>query len=152
MDSDHVRGQKVHRLAEHPGFRFDAADPPADNAETVDHGRVRIGADQRVGVKDIVFAQHALRQILQVDLMDDPNPRRDDREPVKGLHSPLEKLIAGAVALELDLHVQLECVVHFRKVHLHRMVHYQVYGDQRLNHARIASHAGDRRSHGRQIH
>ncbi len=42
-------GQQGDGLAEHGGFGFDAADAPAENAEAVDHGGVRIGADEGVG-------------------------------------------------------------------------------------------------------
>ena len=40
------------RLAEHRRLRLDAADAPAENGEAVDHGRVAVGADERVGVGD----------------------------------------------------------------------------------------------------
>ncbi len=51
LEADHIRQEHVHRLAEHDGFGFDAAHAPAHHAQTVDHGGVRIGADQRVGVQ-----------------------------------------------------------------------------------------------------
>ena len=53
-DAQHLRDQHRARLAEHRGLRLDAADAPADHAEAVDHRRVRIGADQRVRVRDRV--------------------------------------------------------------------------------------------------
>jgi formyltetrahydrofolate deformylase len=46
---NHLGCQKVNWLTEHAGFRFNAAHAPADDAETVDHRRVRIGADESVG-------------------------------------------------------------------------------------------------------
>ena len=49
MHADDVRRQEINRLPEHARLGFDAADAPADNAEAVDHRRVRIGADERVG-------------------------------------------------------------------------------------------------------
>jgi hypothetical protein len=45
-------GSSIDRLAEHGGFRLDAADAPAEHAEAVDHGGVRIGADAGVGIGD----------------------------------------------------------------------------------------------------
>ena len=51
-DADDVGREEVHRLAEHAGLGLDAADAPADDADAVDHRRVRVGADQRVGVVD----------------------------------------------------------------------------------------------------
>ena len=56
MHADDFRRQKINRLAEHAGFRFDSADAPADDAEAVDHGGVRIGADERVGIENFRLA------------------------------------------------------------------------------------------------
>ena len=47
LEADDFRQQHGQRLAEHGGFRFDAADAPAENAKAIDHGGVRIGADDR---------------------------------------------------------------------------------------------------------
>ncbi len=49
IDADDVRRQEVHRLAEHRRLGLDSAHAPSDDSETVDHGRMRIGADYRVG-------------------------------------------------------------------------------------------------------
>ena len=49
-EADHLGQQHRHRLAEHGGLRLDAADAPAEHAEAVDHGGVRIGADAGVGI------------------------------------------------------------------------------------------------------
>ena len=51
MHADDFRREEINRLSEHSRFRFDSAHAPADHAETVDHRRVRIGADERVGVE-----------------------------------------------------------------------------------------------------
>ncbi len=40
------------RLAEHGGLGLDAADAPAEHAQAVDHGGVRVGADERIGVSE----------------------------------------------------------------------------------------------------
>jgi hypothetical protein len=50
MHADDIRREEINRLAEHARFRFDAADAPADDAEAVDHRRVRVRADERVGI------------------------------------------------------------------------------------------------------
>ena len=49
-EADDFRQQHRDRLAEHRRFRLDAADAPAEHAEAVDHGGVRIGADAGVGI------------------------------------------------------------------------------------------------------
>ena len=53
LEADHFRQQHRQRLAEHRGFRLDAADAPAEHGEAVDHGGVRVGADQRIRIGDL---------------------------------------------------------------------------------------------------
>ena len=57
FETDHIGQQHVHRLAEHDGFGFDAAHAPADHAETVDHGGVRVGADERIGEGEYIICR-----------------------------------------------------------------------------------------------
>lgn len=107
VHAHHVRGQKINRLSEHAGLGFDAANAPADHADTVDHGGMAVGSDQRVGVVDAVLLVHAACQVLEVDLVHDANAGRHDLESVKGLHPPLHELVALVIALEFQLHVQI---------------------------------------------
>ena len=51
--ADHFRQQHRIGLAEHGGLGLDAADAPAEHGEAVDHGGVRIGADQRVRIGEL---------------------------------------------------------------------------------------------------
>ena len=74
------------RLAEHRGFCLDAADAPAEDAEAVDHGGVRVGADEGIG-KRLRLAvhcrvKHDARQVFEVHLVADACIRRDDLEIV----------------------------------------------------------------------
>ena len=46
LDPDNLRRQHVERLPQHDRLGLDAADPPADNAQPVDHRRMGIRADQ----------------------------------------------------------------------------------------------------------
>ena len=78
VHADDVRRQEVNRLAEHPRLGLDAADAPADDAEAVDHRRVRVGADERVGIPDAVLLQHAAREVLEIHLVHDADARRHD--------------------------------------------------------------------------
>ena len=98
VHADHVGQQEIDRLAEHRRLRLDAADSPADDPEPVDHRRVRVGADQRVGVQHAVLLEHAARQELEVHLVADAEPRRDDPQAVECLRPPLEEAVALAVA------------------------------------------------------
>ena len=54
--ADHLGNQHRHRLAEHGRLRLDAAHAPAQDAQAVYHRRVRVGANQRVGVDELLIA------------------------------------------------------------------------------------------------
>src|SRR5207247_10773686 len=80
-------------------------DGPTEDAEAVDHGRVRVGAEQRVGEGDAVSpVDHACEE-LEVDLVDDAGVRRDDLEVVERTLAPAQEGVALAVPLELELGV-----------------------------------------------
>jgi hypothetical protein len=102
----------VERLAEQDRLRFDAADAPAEDAETVDHRRVGIGADERVGEGDRLRAVEAGAddggEVFQVDLMDDAGARRHDAEVLERLLRPAKEGVPLAVALVLELDVAAE--------------------------------------------
>ena len=53
LEADDLGDQHRLRLAEQRGLGLDAADAPAEDAEPVDHRRVAVGADERVGVGDV---------------------------------------------------------------------------------------------------
>src|SRR5690606_5409192 len=92
LDTHDIGSEQVNGLAKHAGFGFDAAHAPADHANAVDHGRVAVGAHERVGIIDIVGrAMHAARKIFQVYLVHDPEARRHDTEGVEGLHAPFHE-------------------------------------------------------------
>ena len=48
--ADDLRNQHRDGLAEHGGLGLNAAHAPAEHAEAVDHGGVRVGADERVRI------------------------------------------------------------------------------------------------------
>ena len=93
-DADDLREQHAHRLAEHRGLGLDAADAPAEDAEAVDHRRVRVGADERVGVRERDGAllrgrgHDDAREELEVHLVDDAGVRRDDLEVAERRSGP----------------------------------------------------------------
>ena len=82
-EADDLRQQHRDRLAEHRRLGLDPADAPAEDAEAVDHRRVRVGPDQRVGVGLRGLAAAAavddLGDVLEVDLVADAGRRRDHR-------------------------------------------------------------------------
>src|SRR5437762_12810999 len=102
MHADAVRRQKVDRFTKHSRLGLDAADAPSDDAESIDHRRVRVGTDDRVGIVDALFFDHTAREIFEIHLMDDADARRHHLKSAKRLRSPFEKLITLRVTLELD--------------------------------------------------
>ncbi|MOA06091.1 hypothetical protein D3C78_1257130 [compost metagenome] len=116
-----------------------------------------VRADQGVGVVDAVTAMvHAARQVLEVDLVDDAEARRHDAESVEGLHAPFHELVALLVALELQLHVQVQRFLRAVVVDHDGVVHDQVHRHQRLDGfgllAQARGHAAHRRQVGQQRH
>jgi len=147
LDADDLRGLEVDGLAEHAGFGFDAAHAPTDDADAVDHGRVGVGADEGVGVEDAVLLEDELGEVLEVDLVDDADCRRDDAEGLEGLHAPLEELVALGVAAELLPEVLEERVGRTGAVDLHGVVDDEVDGDERLDDGAVLAEAGDGFAH-----
>ena len=123
------------------GLGLDAADAPAEDAEPVDHRRVRVGADERVGIGDRVAVAlgglHDLREELEVHLVDDAGAGRDDAEVAERLLRPAEEGVALAVALVLAVDVDAEGVGHAEGVDLDRVVDDEVDGEQGVHALRV---------------
>ena len=155
FNTDDVRRQEIDRLAEHGSLRLDAADAPADDAEAVDHRRVRIGTDQRIGEKQrpvsAFLPAQTVEQVLEIDLMHNADPRRHDTEGLERLHSPFHELIALAVALELERHVLLQGLRRAVVIDLHRVIDHQIDRNQRLDSPRIDAPRHRHLAHGRQV-
>ena len=155
LEAEHLRDQHRHRLAEHRRLGLDPADAPAEHAEAVDHRRVRVGADERVGVGQRrprgVIDEHDSRQILEVDLVHDPGVGRHDLEVVKRALAPAQKRVALLVALELELGVALERVGRAEHVDLDRVVDHQLGRDERVDLVRVAAERAHRVAHRREI-
>ena len=116
--------------------------PQRDDADAVDHRRVAVGADERVRIVDAVLLVHAAREVFEVHLVDDADARRHDLERVERLHPPFHELVALGVALELELHVEIERVRAAVVVDHHRMVDDEVDRDERLDRLRVLAHVG----------
>ena len=82
LHADDQRDEHGDWLAEHGRLGFDAADAPAEHAEAVDHGGVRVGADERIGICDALSAgfmnENDARQVFKVHLVDDAGIGRHD--------------------------------------------------------------------------
>jgi hypothetical protein len=94
---------------------------------------------------------HAASQVLEVDLVHDAESRRDDAEGVERLHAPLHELVAFEVALELELHVEVERVLGAEVVDHDRVIDDEVDRHQRLDRLGVLAHRLGDRAHRRQV-
>ena len=111
-----------------------------------------VGADEGVRHRDAVLYDDALGQVLEVDLVDDAGGGRHDGEVIEGLLSPLQELVALAVALELALGVELEGRRVAEGVDLDGVVDDEVHGHERVDLFRVAPHVLHRAPHRREVH
>ena len=151
VNADDFRHEEGHRLAEHARFRFNAAHAPTNDAEAVDHRRVRIGADERIRVIHAIFLQHALGEVFEVHLMHDADAGRHDFEGIKGLLTPLQELVALLVALKLQREVLIQCILSSGEIDLHAVIDDEVHRHERLNHLRVLAEFLHFGAHGGQI-
>ena len=105
-EAHHLRYQHRHRLAKHRRLGLYAAYAPAQHAQAVDHGSVRIGAHQRVRISNQLAVnfgrEHHASQVFQIHLVADAHSRRHSREVAEGRLAPLEEGITLPVSLELQ--------------------------------------------------
>ena len=155
VNSDNFRREEIDRLSEHSRFSLDAADTPANYAETIDHGGVGIGADQTVRIVEITAAipgmEDAARQIFKVHLMDNTDARRNNPECFKCLLAPFQKFIAFAVALEFHVKVQLHRVGPAIVIDLHGVIDDEIDRNKGFDNAGLAAKPRNRTPHGCKI-
>ena len=144
LEAEHARDQHRHRLAEHRRLGLDAADAPAEHAEAVDHRRVRVGADERVGIEHAVVLEHDAREVLEVDLVHDAGVGRHGLEALERRLAPAQEGVALAVALVLLLGVDPERLGGAERVDLDRVVDHELDRDERVDRGRVAAHVGHR--------
>ena len=113
--------------------------PQPEDAEAVDHRRVRVGPDERVGERDAVPLVDDACEELEVHLVDDPGARRDDLEVVEGVLPPAEEGVALAVPLELELGVADDREAVRELVHLNRVVDDELDREERIDLLRVAA-------------
>ena len=159
LEADDARHEHGDRLAEHGRLGLDAAHAPAEHAQAVLGGGVRVGADAGVEVGELVAIIQAgglrhdnLRQVFDVDLVNDAGSRRHHAEVAERLLAPAQELVAFAVALVFDVHVLLDRVSHAVLVDLHGMVDDHVGLDLRVDDLRVAAEILDRVAHGGEVH
>lgn len=64
---------------------------PAQDAQTIDHGGVRVGAHQTVRIQEPILVKHHAGQVLQVDLVNDSWTRRNNSHVSEGFGAPLQR-------------------------------------------------------------
>ncbi len=111
-----------------------------------------IGPNKGVRVIQVALGQNTLGKVFQVDLMNDADARRNHLESIKGLHAPLEELVAFTVAAEFLVEIAVHGIAGSSMVHLNGVIHNQVNGHERFDHLGILTQAIDSRTHGGQIH
>ena len=153
LEADHLRDQHADRLAEHGGLGLDAADAPAEHAQTVDHRGVAVGADEGVGIGDArpVVDEHDAGQVLDVDLVDDAGAGRHDREVVERALAPAQELVALPVALVLELDVAAEGIRGAEEVGDDAVVDDELGRRQRVDLRRVAAEIAHRLAHGGEV-
>ena len=159
LEADDFRQQHRQRLAEHAGFRLDAADAPAEHGKAVDHRRVRVGADQRVRIGDLeraglladlhllLLGPHRLREIFEIDLVADAGAGRHHGEIRKRLLAPFQEFVAFLILLVFLDHVLAERLVVAEEVHDHRVVDHEIDRHQRIDLLGVAAEALHRVAH-----
>jgi hypothetical protein len=140
-------------MAEHRRLRLDPADAPAEHTQTVDHRRVRVGADERVGIDGLrlLVAEDRRREVLEVHLVDDAGAGRHRAEVLEGALPPAEEGVALLIPLELDRDVPPECFGRGERVDLDRVVDHQVDRLERVDPLRIPAELRDRVAHGGEV-
>ena len=143
-------------LAEHGGLGLDAADAPAEHAEAVDHGGVRVGADEGVGIGDQLAVRLSVvkttrARYSRLTWWQMPMPGGTAEKLRKADLAPLEEGVALAVALELEQRVGLVGRGRAVLVHLHGVVDDELGGSEGIDALGIAAEGLDGVAHGGQI-
>ena len=151
LEADYFGNKHRHRLAEHRRLCFDATNAPAKDAESVDHGRVRVCADERirigVGLLADDFGEDAFGEILEIDLVDDSCVGRDDAEVMQRFLSPAKKSVALLVAAELEIRVDEERCFGSVLIDLDRVVDDEIDWLEGIDKSGVAAESGERITH-----
>ena len=156
-DADDVRHRLVERLAQQDGLGLDPADAIAQDAQAVDHRRVRVGPDDRVGEGQPAAGRtgpvddHG-GQELEVDLVDDAGPGWHDAQVAERRLRPAQQLVALAVAVVFALDVEGERAGRAEPIDLDRVIDHEVGRHERIDPRRVATEVGHRVAHDRQVH
>ena len=158
LETDNTRHQHGDRLSKHGRFGFNAANAPAEHAQAIDGGGVRVGAHAGIKVgKSLAtvffdLGHDDLGEIFDIDLVDDACSRRYHAEVLECLLAPTQELVTFAVALVFDIHVLFDRVGDAVLVDLYGMVDDHVGLHLRVDDLRVSPKILDRITHGGKIH
>ena len=146
-------------MTQHGGFRLNATHTPAKNGQAIDHGGVRVSADQCVGIGvgdslalHLVGAgPHGLGQVFEIHLMADAGTRRHDAEIVECTLPPFQKRITLTIAVILEVDVLLEGLGIGEVIDHHRMINDQIDRRQRVDLLGVLSQRLHGIAHGGQV-
>src|SRR5208282_4635714 len=128
---------------------------PAEHAEAVDHGGVRICSDQSVRISSQFAIDPGRKddagEILEIHLVADAHAGRHGTEVAKGRLAPLEKRITFAVALKLQQRVGIVRTSGAEFVHLHGVVDDEFGGHKRIHALGIATERLDGIAHSAEV-
>ncbi len=143
-------------MTQHSGLCLNSSHTPAQDTQTIHHGRMTIQPHQRIWIgfqAPFPLARpHHLPKVFKVHLMANSRAWRYNPEIIKDVLAPFEESIALIISLNFPPDVELIRIVCPKSIHNDRMVNDQVHRHERINFARVASHFSNGIAHGRQIH
>ena len=152
----HFRNEHGDRLAEHCGLRLDAAYTPTQHTQSIDHRGVGVSAHDSIRVGHLgavqITTENNAREILDIDLMNDPGRWRDDAEVTERCLTPSQKCVALSVSAVLQLRIILQRLRLTEVIHHDRVIDNQIRGRKRVDPVRISLQAGHGFTHRREIH
>ena len=158
LETDHPGNQHGNRLAQHGRLGLDAAHTPAQDAQAIHHGgvRVRAHAGVQVGQRPFtlppgVLLHDHLGQVFDVDLVNDAGSRRYHPEIPEGLLPPAQELITLPVAQVLHVHIVLDGTGHPGQVNLDRMIDDHLGRHLGVDDLRVTTQVPDGITHGGQV-
>ena len=99
-------------MPQHRGFGLNTTNSPAENSESIDHGGVRVGANQGVWISRaaailLAYENHASK-VFEIDLVHDAGIGRNDCKVMKRSLSPAQECVTFFITYEFKLSVQLK--------------------------------------------
>jgi hypothetical protein len=102
LKAHHLRNEHRDRLTEHRGLGLNTTNAPTEYPHTIDHRRMAIGADERIGVglhrargaRILITGKDDAGQVFQIDLVDNAVPWRHHLKILERGLAPTQEGIA----------------------------------------------------------